>query len=389
MKPTIERVPSPIPPGEYFLLGDEASADGAVAAGCNFFAGYPITPASELMVRVVHRMKEFGGTFIQMEDEIGSISAMIGAAWAGARAMTATSGPGLSLMLEGIGYAAMTETPLVVVDIQRAGPSTGQATRPGSGDVFQVQFGSHSDYEIIALAPWSVQEIFDHTILAFNLSEAYRVPAFVMADESVGHLREKLTVPETVERWHRPARPGAPPFDTDDADGVPPMPAFGQGERLLVTGSTHDARGLRKTQDSEVHRRLVERLVGKIRRAADKITRWETYNTEDAELLFVAYGFSARAALDVVMELRRRGVRAGLFRPVTVWPFPERALIEAAAGAKDIVVPEMNWGQMTREVERVLHRPVVALPQVDGEGMRPETIWQGIREIDVVSREGT
>ena len=381
MKPTIEQVPSPIPPGNYFLMGDEASADGAIAAGCNFFAGYPITPASEVMVRMVYRLHETGGTFIQMEDEIGSISAMIGAAWAGARAMTSTSGPGLSLMMEGIGYAAMTETPLVVVDIQRAGPSTGQATRPGSGDIFQIRFGSHSDYEVIALAPWSVQEMFDLTVDAFNLSEAYRVPAFVMADESVGHLRERVTVPETVEHWHRPTQPGAPPFDTDDEDGVPPMPAFGQGEKLLVTGSTHEAQGLRRTQDSEVHHRLVARLVGKIRRNADRIVRWETHYAEDAELLFVAYGFSARAALDVVMELRGRGVRAGLFRPITVWPFPERGLIEAAAGVKEIVVPEMNWGQVVREVERVLHRPVVAVPQVDGEGMRPETIWQGIKNL--------
>ncbi len=379
MKPTVERVPSPIAPGNYFLLGDEASADGAVCAGCNFFAGYPITPASELMVRMVHRLKETGGAFIQMEDEIGSISAMIGASWAGARAMTATSGPGLSLMMEGIGYAVMTETPIVIVDIQRAGPSTGQATRPGSGDVFQVRFGSHGDCEVIALSPWSVQEIFDLTIEAFNLSEAFRVPAFVLADESVGHLREKVVVPATVERWRRPTKPGAPPFDTDDADGVPPMPAFGQGERLLVTGSTHDERGLRKTQDSAVHRRLIKRLIGKVRDAADRIARWEAYHIEDAELRVVAYGFSARAALEAVHRLREREkVKAGLFRPITLWPFPESALSEAAAGVREVIVPEMNYGQVVREVERILRRPVLHLPQVDGEGMRPGTIIEGV-----------
>lgn len=381
MKPTIEHVPSPLAPGDYFMMGDESSAEGAIAAGCNFFAGYPITPASELMVRIVHRLKDTNGTFIQMEDEIGSISAMIGASWAGARAMSATSGPGLSLMMEGIGYAAMTETPLVVVDIQRAGPSTGQATRPGSGDVFQVRFGSHSDYETIALSPWSVQEAFDFTIDAFNLSEAYRVPTFVLADESVGHLREKVTVPEKIERWFRPTAKGMPPFDTEDEDGVPPMPLFGQGEELLVTGSTHDALGFRKTQDSGVHRRLVGRLVGKIRHAAERIARHETYHVDDAEVLIVAYGFSARAALEAVSELRQTGVGAGLFRPITLWPFPETALKEASAGVKHIVVPEMNWGQVVREVERILHRDVTPITQVDGEGMRPETILDGIQNL--------
>jgi len=368
------------------MMGDEASADGAIVAGCNFFAGYPITPSSELMVRMVHRLKEMNGVFIQMEDEIGSISAMIGASWAGARVMTTTSGPGLSLMMEGIGYAAMTEAPLVVVDIQRAGPSTGQATRPGSGDVFQVRFGSHSDYETIALSPWSVQEIFDFTIDAFNLAEAYRVPAFVLADESIGHLREKVTVGETVERWHRPTELGMPPFDTDDEDGVPPMPAFGQGEQLLVTGSTHDARGFRKTQDSAVHQRLVGRLVGKIRNAAEKIARFETYLIDDAEILIVAYGFSARAALETIRELRQDGVKAGLFRPITLWPLPETGLKQAAKNVDRIFVPEMNYGQVVREVERMLHRDVVPIPQVDGEGMRPESILEGIKETISVKR---
>lgn len=381
MKPTIEQTVSPLPPGDHFMMGDEASAEGAIAAGCNFFAGYPITPSSELMVRMVHRLKDTGGTFIQMEDEIGSISAMIGASWAGARAMTTTSGPGLSLMMEGIGYAAMTEAPIVVVDIQRAGPSTGQATRPGSGDVFQVKFGSHSDYETIALSPWSVQEMFDLTIDAFNLAEAYRIPTFLLADESVGHLCERVSVPKMIERWNRPTARGLPPFDTDDEDGVPPMPKFGQGERLLVTGSTHDQWGFRKTQDSAVHNRLVGRLVGKIRNAAHKIVRHQNHQVEDAEVLVVAYGFSARAALDAISELRAMGIRVGLFRPITLWPFPEDALRAVAQGKKLIFVPEMNWGQVVREVERILHRDVIPLPQVDGEGMRPETIIEGVRKV--------
>jgi 2-oxoglutarate ferredoxin oxidoreductase subunit alpha len=378
MKPAIESAPCPIKSGVQFLMGDEASADGAIAAGCNFFAGYPITPASELMERMVHRLKEIGGEFIQMEDEIGSISAMIGASWAGAKAMTSTSGPGFSLMMEGIGYAALTETPIVIVDVQRAGPATGQATRPGSGDTMQVRFGSHGDYEIIALSPWSVQEMFDLTISAFNLSEAYRVPAFVMADEVIGHLREKVVVPDVIERWRRPAILNLPPFDTNDEDGVPPMPIFGQGQKLLVTGSTHNGWGFRKTQDSSVHQRLVERLVNKIRRNAERIVRWETYFNNDAEMLFVAYGFTARATLDVVRTLRDQGVKAGLFRPITLWPFPEEALRKAAQGAKSVIVPEMNWGQIAREVERILHRSVLPIPQVDGEGMRPETILQAL-----------
>jgi len=381
MKPTIEKVKSPIKPGEYFLMGDEASADGAIAAGCNFFAGYPITPASEIMVRMVHRLKETDGTCIQMEDEIGSICAMIGASWAGSKAMTATSGPGLSLMMEGLGYAAITEAPIVIVDVQRAGPATGQATRPGSGDVFQVKYGSHGDYEIIALSPWSVQEVFDLTLEAFNLAEAYRVPVFVLADESVGHMRERVIIPEEIERWNRPYTKGAPPFDTDDPNGIPSMPAFGQGEHLLVTGSTHDGKGYRKTQDSATHERLVKRLVGKIRNAADDISRYETYQTDDADILIVAYGFSARASLDAISAFRAKGVKVGLFRPVTLWPFPEKGLREIAKGAKHIIVPEMNYGQVSREVERILHRDITALPQVDGEGMRPDTIIDGIEQL--------
>lgn len=356
------------------MMGDEASAEGAIAAGCDFFAGYPITPASEVMLRMIHRLKETDGKFIQMEDEIGSICAMIGASWAGSKAMTATSGPGLSLMMESVGYACMTETPVVIVDVQRAGPSTGQATRPGSGDVFQVKFGSHADYEIIAYSPWSVQEMFDLTVEAFNMSETYRIPVFVLADEAVGHLREKVVIPGEVERKHRPTAKGIPPFHTDDEDGIPPMPKFGDGENLLITGSTHDEKGFRKTQDSNIHRELVKRLVFKVRNAAEQIIRSETYLADDADILIVAYGFSARAAVDAIDTLRGRGIKVGLFRPITLWPFPEKDLKTAAENVDHIVVPEMNMGQVSREVERILHRPVNHLAQVDGEGMRPATI---------------
>lgn len=379
MKYTTETVPSALEPGDYFMMGDEACAEGAIAAGCRFFAGYPITPASEVMVHTVKRFPEVNGKFIQMEDEIGSIAAMIGASWAGGKVMTATSGPGLSLMMESIGYACMTEAPIVIVDIQRAGPSTGQATRPGSGDVMQVKFGSHGDYEIIALSPWSVQEIYDLTIDAFNLAEAYRLPVFILADEGIGHLRENFHVEPEIAVWHRPKANGLPPFHTEDEDGVPPMPAFGEGEKLLVTSSTHDGRGYRKTQDSAIHERLVKRLIGKIRNHAADIHRYESYYTDDMDYLIVAYGFSARAALQAVNEMRERGMKIGLWRPITVWPFPEESFKEAAKGVKAVIVPEMNHGQLSREIERHVSVPVHCVPQVNGEVMHVETIMDFLK----------
>ena len=385
MRFTTEIIPAALPPGDYFMMGDEACAEGAVAAQCRFFAGYPITPASECMVHIVKRFHDVGGKFIQMEDEIGSVAAMVGASWAGGRVMTATSGPGLSLMMENIGYAAMTETPIVIVDIQRAGPATGQATRPGSGDILQVKYGSHGDYEIIALSPWSVQEIYDFTIDAFNFADAYRAPVFVLADEGVGHMRENFTVKPEVEIWRRPYAKGLPPFDTDDPDNVPSMPKFGMGEKLLITGSTHDKLGYRKTQVSAVHQRLVSRLVGKIRNNAHKIVRYEGYYLDDKpEYLIAAYGFSARASLDAVEMLRGKGMNIGLWRPITIWPFPVDALKKAAKTAKVVIVPEMNYGQLSREIERYVEVPVHPVPQVDGEGMRPETILEYIKKCESV-----
>ena len=356
-----------LPPGQYFFQGDEACAEGAVAAGCRFFAGYPITPASEVMERVVRRFKDCDGVFVQMEDEIGSIAAMIGASWAGAKPMTSTSGPGLSLMMENIGYAAMTEAPIVIVDIQRAGPSTGQATRPGSGDMLQVKWGSHGDYEIIAMSPWSVQEIYDMTIRAFNLAERFRVPVFVLSDEGVGHLRENVSVEEKVTVFEREKTPGQPPFHTDEPDGVPPMPCFGDGEKLLVTGSTHDPFGYRKTQVSEVHERLVSRLVNKIRNRADEIVDTESYFMDDeADVLLVAYGITARAALSAAKLLRDEGHKVGLLRLKTIWPFSEKTVIESAQNCKKVVVPELNQGQICREIERLWLLTLSPFPRQTG-----------------------
>jgi len=365
-------------PGAHFLMGDEAAAEGAIAAGCRFFAGYPITPASETMQHIVNRFRDVGGVFVQMEDEIGSISAMVGAAWAGAKSMTATSGPGLSLMMECVGYAAFTETPIVIVDIQRAGPATGQATRPGSGDIQQVKWGSHGDYQIIALSPWSIQEMYELTIEAFNLSERYRTPAFLLADEGVGHLREQVLIPETHVIWDRPYALGKPPFGEDALDGVPPMPKFGDGENLLVTGSTHDPWGYRKTQDSKVHHTLVHRLNRKVMDHADEIARVESYWMDDADIAVVAYGFTARAAYYAVKSFRDRERKVGLLRLITIWPLAERAVKEILGNTKHIVIPEMNLGQMAREIERLVDVQITRIAQVNGEVMTPTPILEAL-----------
>ncbi|MEW6376002.1 MAG: 2-oxoacid:acceptor oxidoreductase subunit alpha [Thermodesulfobacteriota bacterium] len=374
-------VKTSFPEGLHYLSGNEASAEGAIASGCRFYAGYPITPSSELMERMAVRLMEVGGVFIQMEDEIASISAVIGASWAGAKAMTATSGPGFSLMQESIGYAAFTETPCVIIDVQRAGPCTGQATRVGSGDIMQAKWGSHGDYQAIALSPWSAQEMYDLTLRAFNLSERYRVPTFVMAEEAVGHLRETIRVNAKVEVWDRKKEKGGSPFGTEEEDGVPPMPAFGEGERLAITGSTHDAYGFRKTDDPEVHDKLVRRINKKILNHKKTIIETEDYFMEDSDIAVIAYGFTARTSLYVVKRLRKEGVRVGLLRFKTLWPFPEEAVAALGKTAKKVMVPEMNQGQVAGEVEKFCACDVIPLTQTNGEVIRPETIMETLRKI--------
>jgi 2-oxoglutarate/2-oxoacid ferredoxin oxidoreductase subunit alpha len=375
----LKKIKSSISPGWYFMQGDEACAEGALAAGCRFYAGYPITPASEIMIRMVHRLPEVGGAFIQMEDEIGSISAVIGAAWAGAKAMTATSGPGLSLMIEALGYAVITETPCLIVDVQRAGPSTGQATRPAQGDMMMVKWGAHGDNEIVALSPWSVQEMYDLTVKAFNFAERFRVPAFLLADEAVGHLRETLVIRDEVEVFDRVKIPGKPPFGTEEINGVPPMPAFGEGANLLVTGSTHDPWGFRKTQDSDVQARLTERLTRKVRDFKSEVIETDSHLLEDAEIGVVAYGFTARAALAAVKTLRTQGVKAGLLRLVSIWPFAEEAVAALGRRCRKIFVPEMNRGQIAGEMTKFTSTPVIPLPKTNGEVIEPAEIVEGIR----------
>jgi len=367
--------------GNYYLSGNEAVAEGALAAGCSFYAGYPITPSSEIMERIAQRLEEVRGVFIQMEDEIASICAVLGGSWAGAKAMTATSGPGFSLMQEAIGYGAFTETPCVVVDIQRAGPATGQATRVGSGDVMQAKWGSHGDYQLIALSPWSVQEMFEFTVQAFNLAERFRVPAILLADEATGHLRENVRIPETVKVFNRKKKKGIPPFGDGGKDLVPPMPAFGEGARLLVTGSTHDPWGFRRTDDPEIHAALVERINRKILQARETIAQTEEYFLEDADSAIVAYGFTARSALFAVKHLREEGRSVGLLRLKTIWPFPEQQIESLSSKVEKIFVPEMNRGQIAGEIQKYTDHPVISFSQTNGEIIHPYPMMEEIRRI--------
>jgi 2-oxoglutarate ferredoxin oxidoreductase subunit alpha len=373
-------IKSALDSGTYYFSGNEAVAEAAVDAGCRYYAGYPITPSSEIMERIAIRLAEVGGVFMQMEDEIASICSVIGAVWAGAKAMTATSGPGFSLMQEGIGYAAFTETPLVVVDIQRAGPGTGQATRVASGDLMQAKWGSHGDYQGITLSPWSVQEIYDLTVEAFNLAEHYRIPVFLMGEEAIGHLRERIEVRAKVKVFERKKRAGAPPFGVKREDGIPPMPAFGEGEKLLVTGSTHNEFGVRKTDDPQAHARLVARINNKILQNRERIIQTESYYVDDADVVVVSYGFTARSSLFAVNQLRNRGKRVGFLRLKTIWPFADR-IIQALGAAKKLFVPEMNRGQIMGEVMKYADGEVIPYHQTDGEVIHPNALIEKVRSL--------
>jgi 2-oxoglutarate ferredoxin oxidoreductase subunit alpha len=371
--------------GAHFMNGDVACAEGAIAAGCRFFAGYPITPATEIAEHLSQRMPEFGGIYIQMEDEIASMAAIIGASYSGLKAMTATSGPGFSLMQENIGLAVMTETPCVVVDIMRGGPSTGQPTLPGQQDVMQAKWGSHGDYGIIALSPCSVQEMFDLTVEAFNLAETYRVPVLLMGDEIVGHMWEKVVIPspDKMKIVNR-KKPNAPPeeyapFRPDD-DLVPPMACFGEGYHFHATGLTHDEYGYPRTSSSEAQTKLVRRLCEKISLNADKIIRTEKIMLDDADVVVVAYGIVARAAMSAVRKAQAAGIKAGLLRLITLWPFPDKQVGMIAQNAKAIVVPEMNCGQLVREVERAAKAtPVSFLGKLGEDPHTPNEILEAIK----------
>jgi len=359
-------------PGTYFWQGNEACAEGAIKAGCKFFAGYPITPASEIAEHLALRLPQTGGIFVQMEDEMASLGAVIGASWTGAKAMTATSGPGFSLMQELMGYAFMTETPCVVVDVQRAGPSTGQATKCGQGDVMQARWGAHGDYASIALSPNSVQEMFDLTIRAFNLSETYRTPVIVLADEIIAHMREQIHVPTSDEitllNRKKPKVSDRAFFALEE---VAPMPSVGEGFNVAVTGSTHDELGRRFTADAVVHQKLVKSLVGKFLNNADKIMDFEAQNEDNCDVGVVSFGCTSRAVYEAVESAHEKGIKVGFIRLKTVWPFPEKAVRDMAQNCKAIVVPEMNLREVFYEVERAVHgvAPVVSVNKVGGSEM--------------------
>ena len=343
----------PFPVGKSdFIQGDEAIARAAILAGCRFYAGYPITPASEIFEAMALYMPLVDGVSIQMEDEIASIAAIIGASWAGAKAMTATSGPGFSLMMENLGYAIMTETPIVVVDVQRGGPSTGQPTLAAQGDIMQAIWGTHGDHMLIVLSPSTVQEAFDFTIRAFNLAEKYRTPVVLLTDAEIAHMRERVYIPspeeiELVERKLPASEEEAKlPFGDPHGDGVPPMPIFGRGYRTYVTGLTHDERGRPRTVDAEVHERIITRIFRKILDHKDEIISYEEFMLDDVDVAIVATGIVSRSAIRAVKILRERGVKAGLLKLNTVWPFDFDYIEELAERVRKIYVPEMNLGQL-------------------------------------------
>ncbi len=362
----VERYLESLSGRELFIQGDEAAAMGAIYAGLTFFGGYPITPASEVAEVVSRELPNVGGHYVQFEDEIASISAVIGAAWAGARSMTATSGPGFSLMQEAVGYACMTETPCVIVNVQRSGPSTGQATLPAQGDVMQARWGTHGDHEIIALAPSSSQECFDLMIRCFNLAEEYRTPVIFLMDGEVGHLRERVVFPDPGEVERRPRRKAGPGQAVFGGEMVPPMTEFGEGGFVHVTGSTHKADGMRDVQTQAVHDDLVRRIVAKIDRSREKIAMVESDIDAGARVGVLAYGATARPAKGAVLRARAAGRKVSFIRLQTIWPFPDARIRESCEGLDALVVPEMNLGQISREVERHVDCEVIPLSKIGG-----------------------
>ncbi|MEM3439367.1 MAG: 2-oxoacid:acceptor oxidoreductase subunit alpha [Candidatus Bathyarchaeia archaeon] len=377
---------SQIPRGLDYLQGNEALVEGAIAAGCRFFAGYPITPSNEISERMSWRLPQVGGIFVQGEDELASIAMVIGASWGGLKAMTATSGPGFSLMQEGIGYACITETPCVIVDIQRCAPGQGIATKGQQGDMMQARWGTHGDHEIIALAPASVQEMFDLAVEAFNLSESYRVPCLIMAEEIVAHMRDKVRIRDPSELCLKDRkRPDIPPgkfidfHQLDDDAGIPPMPRFGDGYRIAVSAFSRNRMGYPIT-DKELHGKLLRRLSNKILKNIDAIARFETAFLDDADVIVVSYGTPARSAKSAVKAAREEGIKAGYVRLITVWPFHHERLRALCGRAKEVITVEMNLGQIVGEVKKAVacnaRTSLVSSP-----GVEPPTPWEILSRI--------
>lgn len=373
-----------------FIQGDMACVYGGLLAGCSFFGGYPITPASEVAEGMARRLPRVKGTYIQMEDEIGSIAAVIGAAWGGAKSMTATSGPGFSLMMENYGYAVMTETPCVIVNVQRTGPSTGQPTLGAQGDMMQARWGTHGDFEAIALAPSTVQECMDFTIEAFNLSEKYRNPVCVMTDGEIGHLRERIVIPDEKDLnliQRVPATIDKKKFipftnsQTKDSK-VPDFPTFGSGYHTYVTGLTHNEAGFPATDKQHDHERLIKRITSKITDDKDKLVSVERLQLDDADIAFVTYGASARPAESAMEMGRQNGIKVGMLRLKIVWPFPEKELLQLAKQVDKIIVPEMNLGQIFHPIKEHAcgNCEVVSAPKIGGEMHYPKELYTYLEE---------
>lgn len=369
------------------MQGNEACAQAAIVAGCSFFAGYPITPSSEIAEELARLLPRTGGKFIQMEDEIGAMAACIGASLGGLKAMTATSGPGFSLKQENLGYAVFTEIPCVIVNVMRGGPSTGLPTSPAQGDVMQARWGTHGDHPMVALAPASVREIYDLTIRAFNLSELCRTPVILLYDEVIGHMREKVEVPDAghfqiIDRMKPTCSPESYLPYRGGEDDVPAFIRFGEGYRYHVTGLAHDERGF-PTQNPRVVEAKQRRLHRKIARRREEIVAHEAFLLDDAEVAVFAYGVTARSARAAVKTARIGGLRVGLFRPISLWPFPDLELEKLAGQVKAIVVAEMNLGQLIYEVERVVRgmATIVACQKASGEPIHPDEILAALREL--------
>ena len=371
------------------MQGNEAAVEGAIAAGMRFFAGYPITPSTEIAEQSALRLPQVGGKFIQMEDEISSIAAILGASAAGLKAMTATSGPGFSLMQENIGYGAMAEIPCVIVDVQRCGPSTGLATSPSQGDYMQARWGTHGDHPVIALSPSSVRETYTLIIRAFNLAEKYRTPVIFLMDEIVGHMREgvelpdpnKLIINQRKMSFHDGANKQC--YFVPEGEYVPAMKPFGQGERYNITGLAHDESGF-PVNSNEIAGKLVTRLLDKVEKNADDICRVEEVAMDDAETAIVCFGGTHRAAMDALSAARAKGMKVGIFRPITVWPFPEKQLKARLPQLKRILMVEHNHGQMLLEVQRTAAGalPVDFLGRVDGTVISPNDILAKLDEME-------
>ena len=375
--------------GVKFWQGNTAMAHGALAAGCNFFGGYPITPSTEIAEVMAEELPKIGGHFMQMEDEIGGIAAAIGASIAGAKALTATSGPGFSLKQENLGLAYIAEIPIVVVDVMRGGPSTGTPTKIAQADVMQARWGTHGDHASICYSPSSVQECYDLAIKAFNMAERFRQPVLILGDEVVGHMREKVLTKDQdeikiINRVKPSCEPDKfTPYKPNEETGVPEMAAFGDGYSWHVTGLTTNEWGFPTNNNNEIEKKIT-RIVDKVARARDEVVEYEAENLDDADIIVVAYGSVGRSALRAVRDARREGIRAGFFRPITLWPFPDKELLNFAvkAKAKKILVPELNAGQMVLEVERLIkgYCDVEALSLVNGELFKPAEILNKIKE---------